>query len=93
MALADTELGKIIASEHSNPTKLTEENYIAYAMRLISFMQMVQATDYFYKQWVIDKTYAQLRSSVLLFTPLFLQYENGGMLVGRHNFVQLLLSL
>lgn len=56
MALSGGELSRTIATGHLHPEKLTADNNIAYAMWVMSFMQMVQATDYLYRQGVVDRS-------------------------------------
>lgn len=53
--LTNENLSKIIALGHFNPEQLTKDNHVAYAMWVLSFMQMVQATDYLYRKGAIDK--------------------------------------
>ena len=56
MAITNVDLSRIIATGHADPRNLNFDNNTAYAMWLFSFMQMVQATDYLYRQGVIDES-------------------------------------
>ena len=55
MAITDPELSAIVSSGHKGSTKLTKDNYIAYAMYHMSLMQMAQSTHYLYLQGAIDE--------------------------------------
>jgi hypothetical protein len=56
MAITNAELSKIVATGHAEPRNLNVDNNIAYTMWMFSFMQMVQATDYLYRQGIIDES-------------------------------------
>ena len=55
MALTNRELSNIVATGHPDSKNLSQDTHIAYSMWIISFMQMVQATDYLYHQGAIDE--------------------------------------
>ena len=81
MTLTDVNLSKIITTGHIDPTNLTEDNYIAYSMWVLSFMQMVQATDYLYREGAIDKnlwTIEIQRAAAHLTSPGVRQWWDAG---------------
>ena len=72
MMVTDPKLSAIVSSGHSDPTQLTKDNYIAYAMYHMSMMQMAQATHYLYLQGAIDEELwqAEMNRAALILSSL-----------------------
>ena len=54
MAITSGNLGAVLAAGHADPKNLSEDTFIPYAMWVMSFMQMAQATDYLYRAGAIE---------------------------------------
>ena len=55
MTIADLDLAAVVSAGHEDSTKLSRENYIAYAMFHMSLLQMAQSTHYLYLQGSLDE--------------------------------------
>jgi len=55
MTMADLDLAAVASAGHQDSTRLTRENYIAYAMFHLSMLQMAQTTHYLYLQGSLDE--------------------------------------
>jgi len=82
MRISDPELSAIVSSGHRDSTNLTSDNYIAYAMFHMSFMQMAQSTHYLYLQGSMDSELWQSEmdraAAILTFPGVRQWWDSGG---------------
>ena len=55
MAMSNPAQAQIVATGSLDPTKLTDESWLAFVMMHVAIMQMAQSTDYLYRAGSLDR--------------------------------------